>query len=103
MIQDNSGLIWTQGLTVLQSSNRKDLALEFVKWVTGPEGQGLLATSDCYWAMPTNSKAVVDEAQRAILRWNEQPTYLKSSVFSELPASDLDAQMLEIWTEFLQF
>lgn len=102
VIADSSGLIWTQGLTVLKASNRKDLALDFVKWVMSPKGQGLLATSDCYWGMPTNSKAELDDTQKKILRWDEQPAYLKNSVFSQLPASDIDAQMLDVWTEFLQ-
>ena len=101
-IFDTGGLIWTQGLTVLNQSKRQDLAMEFVKWVLSPKGQALLATSDCYWAMPTNGKAELDAAQKMILRWDDQPAYLKSSVFSQLPASDVDAQMLEIWTEFQQ-
>ena len=67
-----------------------------------PKGQGSLATSECYWAMPTNTKAEIDGEQRKILRWDQQPEYLKNSVFSQLPAGDLDARMLEIWTEFQQ-
>lgn len=102
VIQDTGGLIWTQGLTVLASSKRQDLAVEFIKWIMSPKGQGLLATSDCYWAMPANSKAEVEGAQKKVLRWDEQPAYLKSSVFSQLPAGDLDARMLEVWTEFQQ-
>jgi spermidine/putrescine transport system substrate-binding protein len=102
VIFDSGGLIWTQGLTVLATSQRKDLALEFIRWVMSPKGQGALATSECYWAMPTNAKAEIDEAQRTILRWDEQPEFLRNSVFSQLPAGDLDARMLEIWTEFQQ-
>jgi len=102
VIFDSGGLIWTQGLTVLATSKRKDLALEFIKWVMSPKGQASLATSECYWAMPTNTKAEIDQKERAILRWDDQPQYLKNSVFSQLPAGDLDAQMLEIWTEFQQ-
>lgn len=102
VIFDTGGLIWTQGLTVLEKSQRKDLALEFIKWVMSPKGQGLLATSDCYWGMPTNSKAELDEAQKVTLRWDQQPAYLANSVFSQQPSQDLDAQMLDIWTEFQQ-
>ena len=40
VIFDTGGLIWTQGLTVLDQSKRKDLALEFIKWVIEPEGAG---------------------------------------------------------------
>jgi spermidine/putrescine transport system substrate-binding protein len=101
-IHENAGLIWTQGLTVLEGSQRKELALEFVRWVMSPKGQGLLATSECYWAMPANSQAELDKAQKEILRWDEQPAYLEESVFAELPPGDVDAIMLDIWTEFLQ-
>jgi hypothetical protein len=52
--------------------------------------------------MPTNSKAELDATQKSILRWDQQPAYLKNSVFSQQPASDLDAKMLEVWTEFQQ-
>jgi spermidine/putrescine transport system substrate-binding protein len=101
-IADDGGLIWTQGLTILQDSNRQDLAVEFIKWVMGPAGQGLLATSDCYWGMPTNSKAELGDEHKAVLRWDDQEAYLSNSVFSELPAADLDSEMLDVWTEFLQ-
>lgn len=102
VIAESSGLIWTQGLSILKASNRKELAVDFIKWIMSTKGQALLATSDCYWAMPTNGKAELDDEQKKLLRWDEQPTYLKSSVFSQLPASEMDAQMLDIWTEFLQ-
>lgn len=101
-IPSQGGLIWTQGIAVLEGSQKKDLAMEFLKWILSPEGQGLLATSECYWAMPTNQRAVVDDTAKATLRWDKQPDYLSRSVFSELASSDLDAQMLDIWTEFLQ-
>ena len=87
---------------MLDQSTRKDLALEFIKWVLSPKGQGLLAMSDCYWGMPTNSKAELDATQKSILRWDQQPADPKNSVFSQQPASDLDAKMLEVWTEFQQ-
>lgn len=102
VIAESSGLIWTQGLSILKASNRKDLAVDFIKWIMSAKGQALLATSDCYWAMPTNSKAELDDTQKKILRWDDQPAYLQHSVFSQLPASDMDAQMLDVWTEFLQ-
>ena len=101
-IAENGGLIWTQGLAIFEDSKKKDLANEFVKWVISPEGQGLLATSDCYWAMPTNSKAALNDAQKQILRWDEQPGFLAKSHLSFLPQPELDAAMLELWMEFVQ-
>ena len=101
-ISDQGGLIWTQGLSVFSDSKRKDLAQEFVKWILSPKGQGALATSECFWAMPTNSKAELDDATKKTLRWDQQGDFLSRSVYSQLPAGDLDAAMLEVWTEFLQ-
>ena len=101
-IAENGGLIWTQGLAIFEDSNKKDLANEFIKWVISPEGQGLLATSDCYWAMPTNSNAALNDAQKQILRWDEQPGFLAKSHLSFLPQPELDSAMLELWMEFVQ-
>ncbi|MDH3690271.1 MAG: extracellular solute-binding protein [Gammaproteobacteria bacterium] len=101
-IAENGGLIWTQGLAIFEDSNKKDLANEFVKWVISPEGQALLATSDCYWAMPTNSKATLTDAQKQILRWDEQPGFLEKSHLSFLTEPELDSAMLDLWTEFVQ-
>lgn len=101
-ICDKGGLIWTQGLAIFQDSKKKDLANEFVKWVINPEGQSLLATSECYWAMPTNSKAPMSTQQKQILRWDEQPGFLAKSHLSFLSEPDLDTAMLDLWTEFLQ-
>ena len=101
-ISDQGGLIWTQGLAVFNDSKRKDLAQAFVKHVLSPKGQASLATSDCFWAMPTNGKAELDDATKKTLRWDQQGDFLSRSVYSQLPAGDLDAAMLDVWTEFLQ-
>ncbi|MGI9302446.1 MAG: ABC transporter substrate-binding protein [Gammaproteobacteria bacterium] len=101
-ICNEGGLIWTQGLAIFQDSKKKDLANEFVKWVVSPEGQSLLATSECYWAMPTNSKAPMSDDQKKILRWDEQPGFLAKSHLSFLTEPELDQVMLDVWTEFLQ-
>jgi len=102
VISDQGGLIWNQGIGILADSERKELAAEFVKWIMSPEGQGLLATSECFWAMPANSKAVISDADKATLRWDNQPDYLAKSYVSLLPDPEMDAAMLDIWTEFLQ-
>ncbi len=102
VISQDGGLIWNQGIGVLSASNRKGLATEFVKWIMSPKGQGLLATSECFWAMPANSKAELDASAKKILRWDEQPGFLASSHVSLFPDADMDAEMLDIWTEFLQ-
>ncbi len=102
VISDDGGLIWNQGIGILSSSNRKELATEFIKWILSPTGQGLLATSECFWAMPANEKAEISAEDKIHLRWDNQADFLQRSHVSLLPDPEMDAEMLDIWTEFLQ-
>ncbi len=102
VISDDGGLIWNQGIGILSDSNRQDLAAEFIKWIMSPKGQGLLATSECFWAMPANETAEISDADKANLRWDDQADFLARSEVSLLPDVEMDAAMLDIWTEFLQ-
>jgi len=101
-IFEEGGLIWIQGLSIMRDSAKKDLALDFVKYVVSPEGQSRLATSECYWAMPANSKTQLADSEKEILRWSEQSALLARSVPSTISQPEIDAEMLDIWTEFLQ-
>lgn len=101
-IFDEGGLMWIQGIGVFKESSQKDLAFDFINHILSPKGQGALATSECYWAMPANSKAVLNDAERSILRWDEQAAFMKRSVPSTISRADIDSEMLDIWTEFLQ-
>jgi len=91
-----------QAIGIFDASKKKDLAAEFVKYITGPDGQARLATATCYWAMPTNSKAALGEKEKQRLRWNEQPGFIRNSYPYFIPDATLDKAMLEVWTEFLQ-
>lgn len=102
VISDDGGLIWNQGIGILSDSNRQDLAAEFIKWIMSPTGQGLLATSECFWAMPANETAEISAADKAILRWDDQQDFLARSQVALFPDAEMDAAMLDIWTEFLQ-
>jgi spermidine/putrescine transport system substrate-binding protein len=104
VLPDQGGILWSQSLAIFADSKRKDLALEFVKYIMSPEGQARLATSSCFWGMPANAKtgAMLTAEQKQALRWDEQETFLKNSHRYFIPNADLDAQMLDVWTEFLQ-
>lgn len=102
VLPDEGGVRWMQAIGVFAGSERKELATEFVKYVLSPEGQARLATSSCYWAMPANSKATLTEEQKRVLRWDEQPGFIAKSYPYFVPGPELDAKMLEVWTEFLQ-
>lgn len=101
VLPDEGGIRWMQSLAIFEASERKDAANQFVQYVMSPDGQARLATSACYWAMPANSKATLDEAQKKTLRWDEQPNFLPKSYHYMSPEPDIDAAMLEVWTEFL--
>ncbi len=104
LLPKQGGVRWSQSIGVFADSTRKDLALEFVKYIVGPEGQARLATSSCYWAMPANRKAgeVLTPQQKAALRWDDQPGYLARAQLYPAPDAELDARMQDIWTEMLQ-
>ncbi|TNC65041.1 ABC transporter substrate-binding protein [Rubellimicrobium roseum] len=103
-IPDQGAVLWAQSIGVLEGSQNKDLALEFVKYIVSPEGQARLATSSCYWGMPANRMAgehLTDE-QKAVLRWDEQEQYLSRAQLYPAPDADLDTQMQDLWLEMLQ-
>ena len=103
-IPEQGAVRWTQSIGVLADSENKDLAVEFVKYIASPEGQARLATSSCFWGMPANAKAgdVLTDAQKAVLRWDEQPDYLARTQLYPAPDADLDAEMQDLWLETLQ-
>ena len=95
---------WAQSLAVLEASTKKDAALQFVNYITSPEGQARLATASCYWGMPANKKAgdVLTPEQKAVLRWDNQPDYLTRSQLYPVPDAALDTAMQDMWTTMLQ-
>ncbi|MFT4148777.1 MAG: spermidine/putrescine ABC transporter substrate-binding protein [Paracoccaceae bacterium] len=103
-IPKEGGLLWTQSIAVLKDSKQPELALDFVKYITSPEGQARLATSSCYWGMPANQKAGdhLSAEQKAILRWDQQPDYLARAQLYPVPDAETDTAMQDLWTEMLQ-
>jgi spermidine/putrescine transport system substrate-binding protein len=104
VLPEQGGVRWSQSIGIFANSERKELATEFVKYILSPEGQARLATSACYWAMPANQKAGehLTPEQKAALRWDDQPSYLKNAQLYPAPDAELDAAMQDVWTEFLQ-
>lgn len=102
-IPKQGGLRWAQSIGVVAGSTQPDLALEFVKYIVSPEGQARLATSSCYWGMPANAKTgdALTLDQREVLRWNEQPDFLKRAQLYPIPDAALDTAMQDLWTEML--
>lgn len=102
-IPKQGGLRWAQSIGVVAGSTQPDLALEFVKYIVSPEGQARLATASCYWGMPANAKAgdALSAEAKAVLRWDEQPDFLKRAQLYPIPDAATDTAMQDMWTEML--
>jgi spermidine/putrescine transport system substrate-binding protein len=102
-IPKQGGLRWAQSIGVVAGTTKPDLALKFVQYIMSPEGQARLATASCYWGMPTNRKAgdVLTPEQKAVLRWDQQPEYLKRAQLYPIPDAATDQAMQDLWTEML--
>jgi spermidine/putrescine transport system substrate-binding protein len=103
-IAKQGALRWAQSIAVLKGSTKPDLALEFVNYITSPEGQARLATASCYWGMPANAKAGehLTPEQKTVLRWDQQAEYLARSQLYPVPDAALDTKMQDLWTDMLQ-
>ena len=102
LIPKEGAALWSQSLAMFKDSKNKEAALKFIQYIMSPEGQARLATSACYWGMPSNSKAMLTDEQKTILRFAEQPEYLKRAQPYPAPSEALDKKMQDLWTEMLQ-
>ena len=87
---------------MFKDSKNKDAALKFIQYIMSPEGQARLATSSCYWGMPASKAATLDADQKKILRFDEQPEFLKRAQGYPAPSEDLDKKMQDLWTAMIQ-
>lgn len=101
-IPKEGAVLWSQSLAMFKDSKNKDAALKFIQYILSPEGQARLATSACYWGMPANAKAALNDDQKKILRFAEQPEFLKRAQEYPAPSEDLDKKMQDLWTEMIQ-
>ncbi len=101
-IPKEGAVLWSQSLAMFKDSKNKDMALKFIQYIMSPEGQARLATSSCYWGMPANMKAALNDDQKKTLRFAEQADFLKRAQTYPAPDEALDKKMQDIWTEMLQ-
>jgi spermidine/putrescine transport system substrate-binding protein len=101
-IPREGAVLWSQSLAMFKASRNQDMALKFIQYVMGPEGQARLATSSCYWGMPASTKAALSDEQKKILRFDEQQDFLKRAQLYPAPDEALDKKMQDVWTEMLQ-
>jgi spermidine/putrescine transport system substrate-binding protein len=101
-IPKEGAVLWSQSLAMFKDSKNKDNALKFIQYIMSPEGQARLATSSCYWGMPASKAAALDADQKKILRFDEQPEFLKRAQGYPAPSEDLDKKMQDLWTAMIQ-
>jgi spermidine/putrescine transport system substrate-binding protein len=101
-IPKQGGIRWQQGLGIFAASKNKPLGVKFIQYILSPVGQAKLATSSCYWGMPANTQAALTPAQKADLRWDNQPTYIKDSYPYIQMTPALDKQLQALWAEVMQ-
>lgn len=101
-IPKEGAVLWSQSLAMFKDSKNKELALKLIQYVLSPEGQARLATSACYWGMPSNAKATLTAEQKKILRFDQQPDFLARAQPYPAPSADLDKKLQDLWTEMMQ-
>jgi spermidine/putrescine transport system substrate-binding protein len=101
-IPADGALVWTQAIGMFKDSPNQELAKKFIAYVMSAEAQSKLATSSCFWGVPTNRKAQLDDQARRLLHFDRQAEYLKRLQFYPVPDESLDKKMQDLWTEVLQ-
>jgi spermidine/putrescine transport system substrate-binding protein len=79
-IPKEGAVLWSQSLAMFKDSKHKDLALKFIQYIM----------------------AALDADQKKLLRFDEQPEFLKRAQAYPAPSEDLDKKMQDLWTEVLQ-
>ena len=94
-------LMWATALCIMKDSQNKDACWDCIDATMTPEGNHELAVAECYWGMPIVTDAPLTAEEKSILRWDEQPGILANSYASTIGTPEVDAAMLDLWTEFL--
>ena len=96
------GIRWQHGISIVEASQRKALALAFARYLRTPEAQARLATSSCYWGMPANTRAPLDDATRTALHWAQQPAYIAASHAFPIVNDAMDAKLRALWADVMK-
>lgn len=56
VVPDEGGIQWTESMSIVSSSPKKDLAKAFIQYASSPEGQFRSARLPAYWASIPNKK-----------------------------------------------
>ena len=111
LIPKEGGLQWTESMSIIKSSPKKDLAKKLIQWTTSPKGQVLMATKpDNKKSIPSKAgwellnKTMPDEAKLLRMELNA-PNVIdefrsKKIAFRQLPSNQSIEDWNELWTDF---
>ncbi len=102
IVPEEGGIFYLESVGIVASSEKKELANEYVKYLIGAAGQGRFAMNSCGMAMPANSKAELTDEERALLRWDLKDAFLEDSHINHYYDQELDMAMIDAWARFLQ-
>ncbi|MFT8635286.1 ABC transporter substrate-binding protein [Novacetimonas hansenii] len=102
LIPRQGALRWQQAVAVLSSSQRKDMALRFAKYLRTPQAQAHLATSSCYWGMPADMRTPLDPAIKNALHWEDQPAQIAATRMLPQLSPDMRHRLQALWTSVMQ-
>ncbi|KAA2313894.1 extracellular solute-binding protein [Pseudooceanicola sediminis] len=110
-IPKQGGIRWQEVATVCKDSSKKDLAMEWVKYMTQPDVQSRLVYTKAFKARGPNMKIVEywDDEQAALLSYVPDPdtpgkmlveTLIDRSMPRGLPANQPEQAWIDIYNEF---
>jgi spermidine/putrescine transport system substrate-binding protein len=111
VVPQEGGLQWTESLSIVSSSKRKDLAVKLIQYLTSPEGQVKEATKSAYWAsIPSKAgwkllnETMPDAAERLEHRFdkrNVMEEFKEGKIFIRgVPTQQPIEAWNEAWTRF---
>ena len=110
-VPKQGGIRWQEVATVCAASSKKDLAMEWVKYMTRPDTQSRLVYTKAFKARGPNMKIVDywDDEQKALLSYVPDPdnpgkmiveTLIDRSMPRGLPTNQPEQMWIDIYNEF---
>lgn len=111
VVPKEGGLQWTEMLAVTSGSQKKDLAVKLIQYLTSPEGQVKEATKSAYWASIPNKAGwkllneknpeAADRLEHRLDKRNVMDEFKEGKIFiRDVPKQQPIEAWNEAWTEF---
>ena len=110
-VPKEGGVQWTEMLTIASGSQKKDLAVKLIQYLTSPEGQVKEATKSAYWASMPNKKGwallneknpkAAERLEHQLDKRNVMDEFKDGKIFvRDVPKQQSIEEWNEAWTEF---